>query len=100
MPQLRFLIKHGLYTALENDIRNYLKKHSGKYYTSHEILKGISTSTSIISLQTALSGYSGGFSEVASHIGAVSSNLSKAGILSHSTQKCSVLNKYEDSFKM
>lgn len=98
-PQLLFLRKNGLLQPLSTLITNFLSSHNNKHYTSHEILNYISNNRHISQLYNLLISYNGGFSEVSSHIGAVSSHLARQNILIHSTKKCSVLNKTEDSFK-
>jgi len=101
MPQLLFLRKHGLFQTLCNDVMGFLSSNPGIPYSSHEILNSIINSSGAVqTLCQLLSTYKGGFAEVASHIGAISSYLSCQQQITHTTKICSVLNKSEDAFSM
>lgn len=97
-PQMSFLKKYGLLIPLQNLILTTLNT---SFQSSHEIKNQLQGTSTLQQLQSLLKNYhSSGFREPASFIGAVSSFLSKRGVIQHSMKTCSVKNAKDDAFKI
>ena len=96
--QIGFLKNNNLEEDLRRDILDFLSANKNNYYTSHEIANTMN-SKAYTEVKRLLVNYKkSGFSEPASHIGAVSAELVEEGLLRRDEKMCLYAKVTKPSF--